>query len=112
MNAIAIRLCDSSHLKYCFFALMKLLIHYQEADPHGRIIFLVRKCLFKHKDRFFEPNFFKQIDIQHVFDLFYEWYSKFYVDPLPDAQKETLRTLSNYTHKIFLLKRYKVNLKK
>lgn len=109
MNNIAVRLCESAHLKFCFVALMKLLTHYQEVDPQGRIIFLIRKCVFKHKDRFFESDFFKQIDLQYIFDLIYDWYTKFYVDPLSDPQKESVRTLSNYIQRIIFIKRYKVN---
>lgn len=108
MNNIAVRLCESAHSKSCFISLMKLLMQYQETDPEGRIIFLIRKCIFKHLNRFFEPDFFKEIDLQCIFDLFYEWFNKFYVDPVTESVKETLRTLNNYTHRIILAKRYKV----
>lgn len=47
LNVVVIRICEFSNPNSCFVALMRLLIKYQASEPDGRIISLIRKCLFK-----------------------------------------------------------------
>jgi len=105
---VVIRLCEFSNPNNCFVSLMKLLIKYQLSEPDGRIIALIRKCLFKHVDVFLDPAKYEQLDLQVVFDLLHSYYSKFYIDPVAESVKETCRTLNVYIQRLVVTKRYKV----
>jgi hypothetical protein len=66
LNVVVIRLCEHSNPNACFVSLMRLLIKYQGSEPEGRIIALIRKCLFKHVDVFLDPAKYEQLDLQQV----------------------------------------------
>uniref|UniRef100_A0A915DA60 TOG domain-containing protein n=1 Tax=Ditylenchus dipsaci TaxID=166011 RepID=A0A915DA60_9BILA len=109
LNVVVIRICEFSNPNNCFIALMKLLIKYQTNEPDGKIISLIRKCLFKHVDVFLDPGKYEQLDLHAVFDLLHEYFSKFYVgEPVPESVKETCRTLNVYIQRLVVTKRYKV----
>ncbi|KAI1728792.1 HEAT repeat domain-containing protein [Ditylenchus destructor] len=109
LNVVVIRICEFSNPNSCFVALMRLLIKYQASEPEGRIIYLIRKCLFKHVDVFLDPAKYEKLDLLAVFGLLHEYFSKFYVgEPVPESVKETCRTLNVYIQRLVVTKRYKV----
>lgn len=103
-----IRICEYSNPNNCFVALMKLLLKYQSSEPDGRVIALIRKCVFKHVDVFLDSVKHEQLDLNLVFENLFAYFSKFYVEPIHESVKETSRTLHVYIQRLVVTKRYKV----
>lgn len=55
LNVVVIRLCEFTHPSVCFLALMKLIMKYQAADPKGKMMDLLRKCMIRRTETLTDP---------------------------------------------------------
>jgi hypothetical protein len=77
LNVIVLRLCDQTHSTSFFLASCKLLTAYQDSDPNGRVIGLIRKCFFKFCDALMNEKRSQQLDLEKVFTAVHAFFERF-----------------------------------
>uniref|UniRef100_A0A915M7Y5 TOG domain-containing protein n=2 Tax=Meloidogyne incognita group TaxID=654580 RepID=A0A915M7Y5_MELJA len=113
LNVVVIRLCEFTHPSVCFLALMKLIMKYQAAEPKGKMMDLLRKCMIKRTETLTDPAIVDMIDIPTLLEHINTYITRFYITTNEghdsDASvKETSKLLFICVQRIVVKKKYSI----
>ncbi|KAH7717073.1 CBR-ZYG-9 protein [Aphelenchoides avenae] len=107
LNVIVVRICEHGDPTSLFQAITRLLMQYQESDPNGRMIGLIRKCVFKQSDSLMDADRAQRLDLEKVFETLHAFYEQFKPQKT-ESTKESCGTFDHYIQRLVILLRYKV----